>query len=385
MIFLGQASDYSFGRILRHLFACGTKRSSDDLRVKLAQKYGAPTSQVALYHSGRSALAVAFGNLNCAHKTAIIPGLTCIAVVRAVRAAGYTPVFIDIDPQTLQYDFKKLEASLADLTKKGPDDKKGIDKNANVCYNGIIVAQNTLGLPLEMSKLEHLAKKYHFYIVEDLAHSAGRFYPDGREIGTVGDAVALSFGKGKAIDTICGGAVILRREATKPLIQPTKKPPLSTRLRDRWYPVFGGLSRVFWKIGLGRMILAAAMKLHWIERSADTKLDTNVRLTHWQAKLATRQLANLPRTPLREYALVQNRAKLLDELAQNGYNFREIWYDTPVSPARYAKEADFPDAICPNTVKVAAEIINLPTWIPARKLEKARQIIQKYQVGAQND
>ena len=113
MIFLGQASNYSFGRILRHLFACGTKRSSDNLRAKLAQRYDVPINQVALYHSGRSALAVAFKSLDCANKTVIIPGLTCIAVIRAVRAAGFTPVFVDIDPKTLQYDLQKLETCLS--------------------------------------------------------------------------------------------------------------------------------------------------------------------------------------------------------------------------------------------------------------------------------
>lgn len=384
MIFLGQASNYSFVRILSHLFACGTRRNYDRLRSELAQKYQSSPSQVALYHSGRSALAVAFASFRCTNQIVILPGLTCIAVVRAIKAAGYTPQFVDIDPQTLQYDFTKLAATLQKIAEKNHSNTKKVDKSDNVCYNGIIVAQNTLGLPLDMSKLEQLAQKYHFCIVEDLAHSAGRFYPDGREIGTVGEAVVLSFGKGKAIDTICGGAVILREKSTKALAQPLKKPPLSTRLRDRWYPVLAGLSRTFWSIGLGKCLLGLALKLHWIEKSADTKLDQNTRLTYWQAKLASRQLASLPRTPLREHFLVQKRGHLLAELLQNGYNFREIWYDTPVSPARYAKEADFPATKCPNTIKVAAEIINLPTWIPEQKLIRAREVIQKYQIGGEN-
>lgn len=382
MIFLGQASNYSFGRILGHLFASGTKRDFDNLRSKLAQKYHSTLDHVALYHSGRSALAAAFESLNPAGKIIILPGLTCIAVMRAIRAAGYTPIFVDIDPATLQYDFSKLEAKMQEISQKS---HSAIDKNDIVCHNGIIVAQNTLGLPIEMSTLEQLAKKHHFYIVEDLAHSAGRFYPDGREAGTVGDATALSFGKGKAIDTICGGAVILRSKTAKPLSQPTKKPTLSTCLRDRWYPVFGGLSRTFWKIGLGKYLLSACLKLHWIERSADTTLSLDTRLTYWQAKLAARQLDRLPKNPLREHYFVQNRDQCLAELFQNGYNFQEIWYDTPVSPVRYAAEAEFPDAECPNTVKVATEIINLPTWIPAAKLKSAHKIIQKYQIGAKND
>lgn len=385
MSFLGLASNYSAGRILRHLFAWGSPRDSLTLRQDLAARYGADLSQVTLYHSGRSALAVALQSVAAPGAKVILPGLTCIAVVRAIKAAGCVPVFSDIDPETLQYDFKAL------------------DKTLKLCYNGdngspspafprpshpdssvdlVILAQNTLGLPLDIKALESLAKKHHAVIVEDLAHSAGRFYSDGREIGTVGAAAALSFGKGKAIDTICGGAVILRSPIKSArLVQPSHRPPLSTRLRDRWYPVFAGVSRTFWRLGLGKALLALAVKLHWIEKSADTALSTKTRLTHWQARLARQQLTKLPRTPLRDHYFVKNRPELLTKLRQAGYEFCEIWYDTPVSPARYALEADFPTERCPATVRVAASIINLPTWYPAARLERARAIIKPYRIS----
>lgn len=407
MIFLGQASNYSVGDVLRHIFAYGSKKDAERLRRALAQRYGAKKSQcglavtaskadsaasgavaskvdddlaaVALYHSGRSALGAAFRALAPKGSQIIIPGLTCIALVRAVRAAGCEPFYADIDPETLQYDWEKLEKILANGQKvaKSP---KTIDKNQNVCYNGsIIVAQNTLGLPLDMAKLERIAQKYHLRIVEDLAHSAGRFYPDGREVGTVGSATSLSFGKGKAIDTITGGALVLRDVEAKPLLQPTRKTRPSDRWRDRWYPLLGAIIRGGYHIGLGKVFTAIFLKLHWIQKSADTELNLDRQLTNWQAKLALRQLERLPRTPLRGYQLVAKREKLLQKLREQGYYLDEIWYDTPVAPARYQKEADFPAERCPNTVKVAKEIINLPTWYNERRLAPVRQIIQEWQ------
>lgn len=380
MICLGQASNYSFGRTFRHLCAWGTHR--DDLRLKtaLAERYGVEPSQVVLYHTGRSALAAAVQATTAPNLPVIIPGLTCIAVVRAVRAAGCLPVFCDIDPKTLQYDWQRLEKILQQSPIINQDLHKPIDNSGDVCYNGSIVAQNTLGLPLDMRRLERLAQKYHFRIIEDLAHCAGRFYPDGREIGTVGAAAALSFGKGKAIDTISGGALIVKNgQLPQP---PSQKPKRSARLRDRWYPFFGGISRGLWRIGLGKALMAAFLRLHWVERSADADLNLNQRLTYWQAKLALRQLKNLPKTPLREHKFVQKRAELLAKLAKNGYYLSEIWYDVPVSPARYQEEANFPESDCPNAVKVAQEIINLPTWYSEKKLQKARRLIQSYEVEA---
>lgn len=384
MIFLGQASNYSAGQVLRQLFAWGTPSDSAQLKQALAERYGAQPENVALYHTGRSALTVAFQQLLPQGGPVILPGLTCIAVVRAIKAAGCQPLYVDIDPETLQYDFAALAKACQNLpqTSSRPQNHaKPIDKNEKECYNGIIVAQNTLGLPLDMAKLQSLAERYHLAIVEDLAHSAGRFYPDGREIGSVGQATALSFGKGKAIDTIEGGALVLKAPSSaSPLTQPRQKPRLSRRLRDRWYPLFGAIARGLAHLKLERYWLGLLLKLHWIERSADAELAPDVRLTHWQARLARRQLAHLPSTPLREHALVARRSELLAELRQHGYCLDEIWYDTPVSPARYAKEADFPTKACPETAKIAKQIVNLPTWYPEAKLARARETIQKYEV-----
>lgn len=400
MLFLGQAANYSASRILRHLFATGSAKDSAHLRSALAEKYDISPNNVALYHSGRSALAVAISSLAAPNTPIVIPGLTCIAVIRAIKAAGCTPIYCDINRQTLQYDHQKLAQTLSELPqnpKKSAKTAKTIDNSDKVCYNGIIIVQNTLGLTCEVQKIQDLAKKHNFAIIEDLAHSAGREYPDGRTVGSIGDAVILSFGKGKAIDTITGGAVLLRRPVRQPnllvekpaakskpyqsLSQPTQKPHLADRLRDRWYPVFGGLARTFWPLGLGQPFLASLVRLGWIEKSADTKLNPAIRLTHWQAKLAHEQLTKLPVTPLREPKFVRNREKLLAELLRNGYNFHEIWYDTPVAPARYASEADFPTDKCPETVRATREIINLPTWYDEKRLQKARQIISRYELS----
>lgn len=369
MIFLGQASNYSFGRALKQLFVHGRPKHSQGLKIALASKYQAEkvdsdnVARVALYHTGRSALAAALVATVPKGSKVIIQGLTCIAVVRAVRAAGCEPVFADISLDTLQFDLAKLEELLA--------------KNDDV---SAIIVQNTLGLTADIVALEKIAKKYKVQIIEDLAHSAGRFYPDGREVGTVGVATALSFGKGKAIDTISGGALILRSAKFNMVNQPTIQPVKGDRRRDRWYPLLGAFMRFGYSVGLGKIFAGVFLKFHWIARSADAELNLDVKLPDWQAKLALQQLSNLPTGPLREPAFVRQREKVLDELYQAGYKFDEIWYDTPVSPERYKKEANFSNKDCPATVKAAKLLMNLPTWYPAEKLERAREIIKWYEV-----
>ena len=123
MIFLGQASNYSAGQTLRQLFTRGKAKHSAELKAALAKKdqvfpsrsskiqYGPKVGggicenaedRIALYHTGRSALAAALVAVAPKGSQVVIQGLTCIAVARAVKAAGCEPVFADSDPETLQ-------------------------------------------------------------------------------------------------------------------------------------------------------------------------------------------------------------------------------------------------------------------------------------------
>lgn len=382
MIFLGQASNYSAGQTLRQLFTRGKAKHSAELKAALAKKYQVFPSRsskiqygpkvgggicenaedrIALYHTGRSALAAALVAVAPKGSQVIIQGLTCIAVVRAVKAAGCEPVFADIDPETLQYNPR----SLAQTLKSHPKAKT-------------IIIQNTLGISSDIRLIEKIAERCQVKIVEDLAHSAGRFYADGREMGTIGAAAVLSFGKGKAIDTISGGALILRDFNCRMVNQPALLPKKADRRRDRWYPMLGALMRLGYRLHIGKFVAGGFIKLHWIQRSADAELNLDVKLPHWQAKLALRQLDNLPTGVLREHKFVKDRDQVLEELRENGFMFDEIWYDVPVSPARYADEVDFPEKKCPNTVDVASKIINLPTWYSPEKLLYAREIISEH-------
>ncbi len=385
MLFLGQAANYSAPAMWRQLFVHGNRRDMEALAQALAERYlpkklleqGFSTekstqregNRVVLYQSGRSALAAAIMATVPRGSAVIITGLTCIAVVRAVKAAGCVPVFADIDRETLQFNAETV--------------KKALDKCRHKDYNvrGIVV-QNTLGRLLEVSAIEEIAKEHDLVIIEDLAHSAGRFYDDGREVGTVGAATILSFGKGKAIDTITGGAVIIRAE--KPLVfprPPQRRARLGARLRARIYPLLGKIIRGGYYLRINKIITAVCLKIHLIERSADVELNLDLKLEPWQAKLALEQLRKLPKMPLREGFLVRKRERLLAEMRKRGYHLDEIWYDVPVSPARYAKEANFSSEDCPETVRVAQEIVNLPTYYSEQKLAPVRKMIAKYEIN----
>ena len=355
LYFLGSAANYSRKERLKHTFTFGTKKDVEDLKDYLVKRYGGARAIVT--KNGRSALCLALrANFEKGDRI-IVNGFTCYAVVEAVKAAGMEPVFADIDKETLNYNSKTLKAVL-------PAD-------------GIII-QNTLGNPVDIKEIEKFASENGLKIIEDLAHCTGVNYGDGREAGTVGVATALSFGKDKSIDTISGGAVIFREKAPK-FAEPRLHPRFADKFRERFYPLFGAISRGLTRIHLGGAFMKFLVFTHQVQRSADNKLETNRQISKFEAKLALAQIQELKdESVIRNFFLVKDRTELLRKLREAGYYFDGFWYEKPVSPARYYEKVGFPEETCPVAVEVAEKIINVPTFYTEEQLAPALKIINKY-------
>ena len=387
--FLGMASGYKNG-VFRHLFTIGKKSDHEDLVKLLEKKY---SGQAMLCKNGRSALALALKAYFDKGDAILVNGFTCYAVYEAIKSAGLVPVFVDISREDLNFSeksvidasfgrFESIRDNGSDRRSEPRDDgrEQGGSRSDWNRVRGVIV-QNTLGNPVDLVKIEKLAKKYGLTIIEDLAHSAGVRYPDGREAGTVGAATVLSFGKDKAIDTISGGALILRSPCKHEIKAPFKSPKLSDHLRDRMYPLFGVICRGLTYVKLGGAMMRMLVKIHWVERSADNRLDLERLPSKFESKFALEQIRDLKRTgepPLREFYFVRDREELLAKLQKKGYFFGGFWYEKPVSPSRYYKKVHFPEADCPNAVYVADHIINLPTHYAKRDLAEAHKLVKEY-------
>lgn len=355
--FLGQAAHYSRKERLAHTFAFGKKRDSKNLADYLKNHYDA--ERAILAKNGRSALALALKAYLDKDSEVVVNGFTCYAVYEAVKAAGMKPVFADINKTDLNFTIESI--------------KKVLTKNTKA-----IIIQNTLGNPVNIVAIEKFAKDNGLIIIEDLAHCVGLKYSDGREAGTVGDATVLSFGKDKSIDTISGGALVLRAPYKNDIKAPSKAPKFADTFRARYYPLFAGISRGLQHIKLGGPWLKFLLKIHFIEKSADNKLDLTRRPNHFEAKLALKQLKSRPKNPIREFMFVKERDELLKRLKKKGYFFDAFWYEKPVSPIRYYKKVNFDEAACPVATEVAAKIINLPTHYEKAKLQPAIKIIKEY-------
>ena len=150
--------------------------------------------EIEFQASGRSAMAWAFEAL--AKKTGrseiVIPAYTCYSVPAAAVAAGLRIRLVDVDDRG-QID----AASLAVLPLHRA--------------TGIVVS-NLFGIPEHWEPLAESALKAQCPLIDDAAQGFGAAESSGR-VGARGDVGILSFGRGKPLSALGGGAAVYRPES----------------------------------------------------------------------------------------------------------------------------------------------------------------------------
>ena len=121
----------------------------------------------------------------------IMPSFTFVSTANAVVLRGATPVFVDIDPQTLNIDPTAVAAAVTPQTRA-------------------IFAVHYAGFPADMDALAAIARRHNLMLVEDAAQAFGSTY-HGRLAGSLGDLAAFSFHETKNIISGEGGALTINR------------------------------------------------------------------------------------------------------------------------------------------------------------------------------
>lgn len=121
----------------------------------------------------------------------IMPSFTFVSTANAVALRGAVPVFVDIDPETLNIDPARIEAAITPNTRA-------------------IFAVHYAGFPADMDALAQIARAHDLLLVEDAAQALGSTYK-GRLAGSLGDMAAFSFHETKNIISGEGGALTVMR------------------------------------------------------------------------------------------------------------------------------------------------------------------------------
>ena len=155
---------------------------------KIVADYVGVKHSVAV-NSGTSALHLIVRSLGIGEGDEVITTpFSFISSANCLLFEKATPIFVDIDPQTLNIDVNKIEARITQKTKA-------------------ILAVDVFGLPADWLKLEQIAKKHQLKLIEDSCEALGAEYK-GKKAGSFGDAACFAFYPNKQITTGEGGMIV---------------------------------------------------------------------------------------------------------------------------------------------------------------------------------
>ena len=163
--------------------------------------------------------------------------LSWVATANVVLTVGASPVFVDVDPTTRNIDLDKAEGAITAKTRA-------------------IIPVDLAGLPVDRDRLYAIANRRNLRVIEDAAQSIGANWK-GREIGTFGDFVSISFHANKNLTTAEGGCLVMNTEEEARLFEKLRLQGV-TRHADGGMDVdvLGGkanLTDVAAAIGLGQL------------------------------------------------------------------------------------------------------------------------------------
>ncbi len=163
-----------------------------EFEARFAEAVGAP--EAVAVSSGTAALFLALHALGVGRgDEVVVPSLTFIASVNAVVHCGAEPVFVDVDPRSLNLDPERVAAAVGPRTRA-------------------ILAVHQLGLPADLERLEAIAARHGLLLLEDAACAVGA-RQRGRPIGSSGNVACFSFHPRKVLVTGEGGMITTRDAA----------------------------------------------------------------------------------------------------------------------------------------------------------------------------
>lgn len=171
---------------------CGDGQFTKKCNAWLEEKFNA--QKALLTTSGSTALDMAL--LLCDLKPGdevILPSYTFSSTANAPVLAGAKLVFVDIRPDTMNIDEKKIEAAITKKTK-------------------VIIAVHYAGVSCEMDTILDIARRHNLMVIEDAAQGVMSTYK-GKALGTMGDFGCYSFHETKNYSMGEGGALVINNPA----------------------------------------------------------------------------------------------------------------------------------------------------------------------------
>ncbi len=260
----------------------------------------------------------------------IVPALTFIATGNAVLQAGFTPVFVDVERETLNIDPKRIEAAITPRTRA-------------------IMPVHLMGKPADMDAILRIAKKRKLYVIEDAAEAHGAEYK-GKKIGAIGDMAAFSLYAAHIITTIEGGIVITNDAAMAEALRSLRNHGIIGKFEFRRIGFSAKMNELEAAVGLGNIKIFSQI----LEKRRRNLLYLVDKFKRFEKHFIT--IKEEPHERIGPHAfsiIVREKAgftkdEFVSYLDRAGVDSRNLFYSIPTQCPSYAflgkKLGDFPEA-----------------------------------------
>jgi perosamine synthetase len=288
----------------------------------------------------------------------IVPTLTYVASVNAIRYTGATPVFVDSDPEYWNLDPVDVAAKITPRTRA-------------------IMVVHLYGHPADMDPIREIAAEHGVAVIEDAAEADGAEYR-GRKVGAMGLAGSYSLLGYKIITTGEGGMVVCNDAELAARCRHLRGQGVSAT-RTYWHDVVGYNYRM--------TNLAAAIGVAQMER-IDEIIEIKRRIAD-RYRVALAGLPGVVMSPEMPWAksvfwmvsiLVdpEYRDPLMSYLKDKGIETRPFFYPAHTLPM-YPSDGSFPVA-----ERLGASGMNLPSFpdLTDDEIDEVCAAIRRYMDGA---
>lgn len=192
-----------FNQYLEQIWANGQLTNNGPFHQKLEKELceHLGIEYISLFSNGTLALITALQALKISGEVITTP-FSFVATTHSLWWNNIKPIFIDIDPVTLNLDPDKIEKAITPATTA-------------------IMPVHVYGTPCDTDKIKRISDKYNLKVIYDAAHAFG-VTKNGIPVLNQGDLSILSFHATKVFNTFEGGAIVCKDKQMKQHIDDLK-------------------------------------------------------------------------------------------------------------------------------------------------------------------
>jgi dTDP-4-amino-4,6-dideoxygalactose transaminase len=281
----------------------------------------------------------------------VVPDFAFVSTANAFALRGAVPVFVDVDPDTLNIDPEAIEGALSERTRA-------------------IVVIHYGGVACDMSRIERIADRHGLILIEDAAHAVEASY-DGRPLGSIGQLATLSFHETKSLQCGEGGALLVNDPALVARAEVVQEKGTD---RSRFFR--GEIDKYTWQdVGSSYLLSEVATAFLWaqLEHASAITAERRAIWGRYHDAFGALEAEGLLRRPIVPagclhsghlfYLLMPNgetRDRMLEALARKGVH--AVFHYLPLHSSPAGRRLGRLGGAVPVTEGVSARLLRLPLW-----------------------